>query len=246
MLAVFSALEAEIKDLKKHAGIYHTTQYGECRIHEGICGEKTVLLVVTGMGREKAERAADRVLGSYPVSRVVSTGFGGALNERSRAGDIIVYTDVRCGEREGRADFPRLECSAGMVRQAVELADVRGLLVMKGRGVTVEEVCSTPADKQRVGLGFSADVVDMESYWIGRKALEKGLPFLSARSIFDSVGDDLSFLEEITAGGRIDISEVLKCLFMRGQVQEMFGVYRKYRLAAAGLSVFLKNMLRHL
>jgi adenosylhomocysteine nucleosidase len=244
MRAIFCALEEEIRDLKLEMKIDRTSEFGTCKIREGQFGRKPALLVTTGMGREKAEQAAVQVLENYPVSLVISTGFGGALNARSKPDDILVCPQVRCAEKNSLVPLPELESTAGLVRLALEYAAVPAI---EGRGVTTASVCSTPGAKHSLGIEYGADVVDMESYWIGRQALKRGIPFLAVRSIFDAIQDDLSFLERLSADGKIVPPEVFKLLCLHpGQMPALIRLYRRDRKASAGLSLFFKGLLSYL
>ena len=51
-----------------------------------------------------------------------------------------------------------------------------------------------------MALASGATAVDMESYWIGKAAVERGLPFLSIRAISDSLTAQLPPLERFIDG----------------------------------------------
>ncbi|MCX5998536.1 MAG: hypothetical protein NTU41_02805 [Chloroflexi bacterium] len=65
-----------------------------------------------------------------------------------------------------------------------------------GDSVTVRRVVSDPEAKRALGQEHSAIAVDMESYWIARIALTRGVPFLSIRAISDTVHDSLPPFEK--------------------------------------------------
>ncbi len=244
MLAVLSALEQEIRNMVKEMRTDRILEFGECKIREGVYSRKSALLVSTGMGREKAEQAAVRVMDNYPVSLVISTGFSGALNGRSRTGDIVVCSKIRCAEKNNIVPLPDLECTPRTARLALESAAAPAV---QGCGITAAVICSTAAAKHRLGIEYGADIVDMESYWIGRLALERRISFIAVRSILDSQQDDLSFLERVTSGGGIVPSLVFRQLCLHpGHWRETIGIYRKYRLAASSLVIFMKGLIRNL
>ena len=85
----------------------------------------------------------------------------------------------------------------------------------------------------------------MESFWIGQIAAEKKIPFVTVRSIIDEVGDDLSFLDRISEGGKIAPTRILKWLLTNpGGLKILVSSYRNYRRAAANLSVVMQAVVR--
>jgi adenosylhomocysteine nucleosidase len=249
MIAVFCAMEQEMIALKKGIKINRFRSVPEYTALEGKYGSREGLLVLTGVGKEKAEQAVGRVLQDYPVSLVISAGFGGALNEKMLPGDVLVYSGLKCAGING-SDLPAgpvTLCDAKLAARAVQRPAVHGLRVVPGNGVTVASVCATPESKIDLGRNFQADVVDMESYWIGRMAADRGLPFLAVRSILDAVRDDLSFLDCITFQGKIVFRKVLFYFLMHpGQLREVYKLWRNYRKASKNLSVFMEELMESL
>ena len=54
MIAIFYALEAEIKDLKKGRDLGPLSGRGDCRVSRARFNRKEILLVSTGVGKERA------------------------------------------------------------------------------------------------------------------------------------------------------------------------------------------------
>jgi nucleoside phosphorylase len=245
MLAIFSALEEEIGDYKKTLQLKRLQACREYKAWSGQSSRQECLLVLTGQGKEQAGRTAGWILGHYPVSLVISTGFGGALNEKTKAGDVIVYSRLVQVEMDGQtsARAGAISCSPGPVTQAMSCRQGPGYRIIKGNGVTIAAVCSTAEAKARLGRELEADVVDMESYWIGQAASQKDIPFLAVRSIFDAVQDDLSLLERISVNGKIAPGKVLGQLLAHPScLGEFTTFYRNYRKAAQNLAVFLDEL----
>jgi len=237
MIAIFCALEEEIRDIKKRVRMHRTSPFQGCRIWQGRYGRRESLLVLTGVGKEKAEKAAAWVLSRYPVEVVISTGFAGALNGRTEAGDIIVYTRLQSVEGQVNGD-------ADLVLQASNCPTGSRAQLIGGVGVSIGDVCATAESKHRLGREFGADSVDMESYWIGRMAAGKGIPFLGVRVIFDAVRDDLTCMGQVTSGGKVVLSKVMKyVVFHSGRLKDLAHLYRNYRKAAQSLARFLDQLM---
>ena len=56
-----------------------------------------------------------------------------------------------------------------------------------GTCISAEKVITNSAEKKALNQLYGADVVDMESYWIGKVCRERGVPFLAVRAISDMV-----------------------------------------------------------
>ena len=105
-------------------------------------------------------------------------------------------------------------------------------------------VSERPA-KQALGKTFSAKVVDMESYWIGRMASTKQVPFLAVRAISDTVADSLPpfdrFLDSNGAWRRKKAA--LYFLFRPHQLVKLCSFYRNARKAGINLSYFVARLI---
>jgi adenosylhomocysteine nucleosidase len=205
-----------------------------------------ILLVLTGMGKEKALQAARWAAARDSIELMISAGFGGALNKSTQTGDVVVYSRLRCGEMNGQALSPSatLNCDAGLVDLAMQNALNSGIRAIKGAGVTLDAVCSSAGQKAWNGQKYAADVVDMESYWTGKIAAEKNIPFLAVRSIFDSLEDDLSIMEKITLDGKIAPFKALGQVIRHpGYSKDMRRYYNNYRKAARNLTLFLNTVI---
>jgi adenosylhomocysteine nucleosidase len=249
MIAVFGALEEEIRECRKGMQIQRVSACQGYKVWEGKFGSQKGLLILTGVGKERAQQAADRVMNKYPVRLIMSTGFGGGLNEKTKVGDIVICSRLRQGEIDSQ--YPALEkdigCDSSLVDQSRHCSTNSDFRLLNGNGVTIAGVCATAEAKYKLGREFKADVVDMESYWIGQKAVEKEIPFIAIRSILDSARDDLSFLERLTVNGRIAPLKALGQLLTHPhQLKEINSLYHNSRKAARNLAVFIGEMLEGL
>jgi adenosylhomocysteine nucleosidase len=246
MIAILAALEEEIRGIKKGLQIENSCSRQGMRGWQGRLGAKDCLLVLTGVGPKKARAAAEWVLDEFPVSLLISSGFAGALNGKSRAGDILLYTKLSQGEVGGAnsANRAEVECDLALIQQSAASRLKGKSRVRKARGVTTSGVCPDTKSKIKLGQESRADAVDMESYWIGQAASARGIPFLAVRSVFDSLEDDVSFLEEISSDDKVTPGKSLHlCLRQPLKLMALARLYRHYRLAAANLALFLKEIL---
>jgi len=228
MLAIIGALDEEVSGLRREMAVtetsaHPTVYFGRCR------GGKEVVLARSGVGRERAERAVRAVCERYPVTGVVSLGFGGALTPALRAGDLIVSTAVKCPDAG--------ECFASDP-QLVSLAGGRC-----GTGVSVSDLAPDSAAKRQLGVSYAADVVDMECYWVARLAAEKGIPFLSVRAVSDGVDETVPNL--FPDGTRLGLVMAVARHPVRvfGHPIALWRLYRNVRKAKANLTQFTLKLI---
>ncbi|MEN3536686.1 4-hydroxy-3-methylbut-2-enyl diphosphate reductase [Microbispora sp. ZYX-F-249] len=138
-----------------------------------------------GMGPDRAARAAALL---PPAAALAVTGFGGALHDGLRPGDVLVATEVRSGGRVWPC--PSAPLLAGELLRA-------GLPARTGPLVTAPGIVTGRARLALAREGACA--VDMESAPLAQAA--GGRPFAAVRVIVDTPGAPL--LNPATLGGAV-------------------------------------------
>jgi 4-hydroxy-3-methylbut-2-enyl diphosphate reductase len=134
----------------------------------------------TGMGPRRAQTAA-ALLRERPGAALLVMGFGGALDEHSDVGDVVVADAV-----QGPDGMAAVACAG-----AQELADAlerRGLRVRRGAVASVARIAIGDTRVQLRQTGAIA--VDMESAWLAPGAGER--PFAVVRVISDTPARELT------------------------------------------------------
>jgi nucleoside phosphorylase len=246
MLAILAALNEEVSGLKSSLSITKYSLVEDCRLYEGQYHQRHCLLVLTGVGKKRAQKAVKAALERYPVKTMVSTGFSGALSGNTRVGDIVVYSGL--GFKDDAKGNKRLESTltpdSDLMSLSIKLLNETGLPFISGRGLTLETVCSSPEAKKALGQEFEAESVDMESYWLAITARENRIPFITVRAIFDELKDDLTCLTRISTDGKIDQGAAAwQALKHPWQIKEMAHYARCARKAEKNLTVFLSRLV---
>jgi adenosylhomocysteine nucleosidase len=246
MIAVFCAMEEEVKELKRQMTVENVYRYKASRIYEGMFHSKKVLLVQTGVGKQKALEAAEYVLDKFSVNAVISCGFGGALVDSLGIGDVVYYSSICTSE--GKEESVGLAAFTAPVYQKViqqaRSSSKNGFRYLYGKGVTTGEICATQAARGQLYREYLATVVDMESYWIARAVLNLGIQCIVVRSISDLVCDDLTFLNSVFSHGRISLRKLAGCLVRRPDVlRNLVNLYRNSRSARKNLTIAIKDLI---
>ena len=185
MLAITGAMNEEIKDIHRIMAVESTDESGDASIYKGRYKNKDLLLAKTGVGKQKAQAALRSLLNNYPITGIISTGFTGALIPELKVGDIVVYSSVIC------ADGLSTDCYDADPRLLSIARECKAIEFRCGLGITGLNLAASVWEKRKLNETTSAEVVDMESYWIARVADEYRIPFVIIRSVSDALVDSL-------------------------------------------------------
>ncbi len=185
MLALIGAMDQEVSGLLARMSATEVDTRGSLVVHRGTLAGRNLLLARSGVGRQAAERACGTILDQYPVTAIVSFGYCGALNPRLAVGDVVTCSRVFSVEGHSHQE-PRCDAALLALMRAANRASSG-----PGNGVTCSRLVASIEDKRALFELCGADVVDMESYWVGAIAAENGIPFASVRVVSDSASDSL-------------------------------------------------------
>lgn len=188
-VALVAAMWEEIDGLRKRVAVRESLVLKGWRLFGGSYAGRELLLMQTGPGRERAEGAVESLLERYPVGSLLSFGFGGALTDKLEVGDLVVCAAIRLGDDPDGGE--PCEADPRMVSAAVAASKGSSMRVVVGSGVTVDRLVTGAEERERLHRAFGAGVVDMESYWVGRLASARSIPFLALRAISDTPSESL-------------------------------------------------------
>jgi len=249
MIALLGSLKEEVSALRRHMGLKVPAEPA-CHLYRGEYRGSDVLLVQTGMGRERAETATKLVLERYPVTDLVSLGFAGALTEDLKVADVVICSTLFCAEDGGQGATKPIPYGSDdrLFRHATQALEGTGVRFCVGSGVTVPQVISTPEERRELCQAFGAHVVDMESYWIARMASDKRIPFVEIRSISDTPRDSLPPLGQmLTEDGRWQWNRALAYfLHHPGLPKALLGLAWNARRARRTLTTAILSFVTHL
>lgn len=157
------------------------------------------LLIVSGMGRERAKRAAHRLLGEN-ADRLVSFGSAGALSPALKPGDLVIPEEVRGTGRSYTAH-------AVLPAPAIGRLSGKNITMHTGPLACAAEPVVSKAAKQALLAQTGAIAVDMESAGILDAAEQADVPVSVLRVITDSAEMALpaAILRRIDDFGRINV-----------------------------------------
>ena len=94
MIAVFAAMESELKSLIREASISTQEKWKDVKIYRGGFEGSDVLLAVTGVGKVLTAAAVQKLLSENDCTCCLFIGIAGALNPVYSIGDLIIAQDL--------------------------------------------------------------------------------------------------------------------------------------------------------
>jgi adenosylhomocysteine nucleosidase len=131
-------------------------------------GKSGITILLTGIGRQNAEKSLREFLATNSPNLVLTCGFAGGLNPDLKLGDIVFETS----DETLRAKL----LGAGAKQLKFFCAD---------------RIATTVAEKKKLRAETGADAVEMESAAIHAVCHERGIPCATIRVISDTANEDL-------------------------------------------------------
>jgi len=245
MIAIFAAMSSEVDPFLSLGTVLATADVGGCSVstvsYDGFNG----IVCQTGIG-SCAATATAAVLDRYSPKAAVSVGIAGGISPELRAGYVLLCDRVCISEHGNDGmECESVESDTALLAAAARALDGLGLEVSTGSSLTVPEVISTPEHKQTLRKASSHDIVEMESYWIGKAASERDIPSLAVRVVSDQADDTLVLLGEIIRpGGTLDYDRLAE--YVREHPEHMDSLGRnaeRWRVSSAAMACVAEALI---
>ncbi|MFQ5671865.1 MAG: hypothetical protein ACE5G9_02130 [Nitrospinales bacterium] len=188
MLCIVAALKEEAVGIKGLMTIDDSPPLSPGRAFTGSCRGRAVLLLLSGMGKQRAGEALTLACERFPLSAVVSIGYAGGLCPTLQEADLV-FADKVFESAAAPENQQSLQTSETLLERAVTLCP--DIPSHRGGLLTVDEAVCKPEEKRDLGNRYPVLAVDMETAGLLTVALKHGLPFLSVRAITDTVDQEL-------------------------------------------------------
>jgi len=132
-------------------------------------GKTGITILLTGIGRQNAEKSLREFLATHSPKLVLTCGFAGGLNPELKLGDVIFEIP-----RPSTFNLQLSTCGAKPAK--IFCAD---------------RIATTVAEKKKLRAETGADAVEMESAAIHAVCRERGIPCATVRVISDTANEDL-------------------------------------------------------
>ena len=242
MIAIFAAMDTEV------GACFGGSTPSACSDIEGfpLYGAGDIIVCKTGIGRRSAQ-AVEAVLVRYSPRIALSVGVAGGLAPGNSVGDLIVCRSVDHELHRNADEVTSVICDERLVQEARETAKSLGLPVCEGSSLTVDEAAWGPDEKAAHHAWKRHDIVEMESFWIGKAAAKRDIHFLTARTISDSADHQLHQTGAMREDGTFDAAAFQTWAQAHPELMQDFAErVSDTRIAFSNLTSFLQAFLPRL
>lgn len=230
-ICILGALREEINLIKGQMTVESQIKVGQADLWIGKWEGVNIFLVRTGVGKNSALSALEKVLRRVNPSLILSIGYAGGLSPKLKVGDVVLADQVL----EVNPDSNEVNNHSLDLKQLKLLDDLdfsKKIVVHRGTLITVNQIVDDISVKQELGSRHNALAVDMETAALIAHASEKKIPFLSVRALSDTVEQSLlnvsSFIGDngevckLKAGWYVMTHprQIKKLISLRGQSQQ--------------------------
>jgi adenosylhomocysteine nucleosidase len=221
-VAIVAALAIEVGDLVDKLRKVRKYQAAAISVIEGELAGKIVVIVVSGIGRAAARRAADLVIAGHRPTVLISAGFAGALAQDLERNELIIPGEVIDLENQQyRVELPELPAIFPSVK--------------RGRLVTVDQLVLKVSEKAALRERTLADLVDMESSAVAAVCLPRRIPFVPIRIVSDDARTELprEIGKMLTQSGSYRVGFALRTIWSRPSSLKDFWALHERALEAS-------------
>lgn len=186
-LAIVYALREEVKPLLKESRVAAKLLLKPTVLTQADFRGKTVVFCQTGVGMNPAHEGIEKLLSHFQPSLILSVGYAGAAHPELKTGDLVLASEIR-SEANDRFQTDQKN------REAMELLIREEQIPYRIGPLLTAWKMAKKEDKEKAGRS-GVLAIDMETAAAAAVAAKKGCPFLSLRVIFDTLDDELPFLE---------------------------------------------------
>ena len=206
-------------------------------------GNIPVVLCLTGMGYEKALKAARTVITRFKPFCIISSGFAGGLVPHLNLGDVAGYRELANSSfvQPSEKMLDAFKAAAQACSGTIKSAEVKG--------ITSSKVAATVQEKAKLKAMFEAEAVDMEASAAACDAGEFGLPWGAVKVISDTSSENmpLDFEAFTDSTGQVNKLKVaLSVLSRPAVIPKLCAMAKTSSAASKNLTAFLAYYISEL
>ncbi len=244
-VGIVVAVREEMRAILKRGSPAVVESTDGMQIHRFRLSGMRVSLVKSGMGRERAERAGQRLIINDQSNIVLAAGFCAGLRESVIPGDLVIsefVTDLE--ETDGSTkSASSYQTPAGLIEPTL----TTHARVFNGGILTASAIARDSKAKLALANSFpNCLALDMESSGVARAASANGVPWIAVRAVTDGVQDDLplDFARYSNANGEVSRSRIAAAVLARPwSIPSFLRLAGRSALAARNLAAFVEALV---
>ena len=148
-------------------------------------GKAGISILLTGIGRQNAEKSVREFLLINSPELVLACGFAGGLNPDLKLGDVVFELPLIPSISPSDGERESARTGEGLVAKLLAAGAKPAKIFYSDR------IATTVAEKKKLRAETGADAVEMESAAIHAVCRERGIPCATIRVISDTANEDL-------------------------------------------------------
>jgi len=238
-IGIIAALKREVKSLIDEMEGYPYIKKSDISSHpiyEGTINGKKVIVVISGVGKKGAKRATRILIDLYSPDLIVTTGYAGSLSPDFVVGDVVEFTRA-VSESGENIDFIKPGPLA-FHDSSILFKDTQNETIL-----TVDRFIESVSEKKELGRKLKASIVDMESLYVGKIAVEHGISCIGIRVISDDLGLELPKMSGIlNREGEVKVERALRYFISHpGAIVPILIFLYNIRKATRILTIYIKK-----
>jgi nucleoside phosphorylase len=194
-VGIIIALPTEWGYFKRTFHVHRESKLAGHRHFAGRFGRLPISVVIGGVGKENAARAAGLLCEAHnDISALMTIGYAGALSPELKRGDIVLssYAMTTQPFEPTDADLKLSEKLKGVADESHEHH------VYVSPLFTADKIIARHEEKKELFEKMKTQIVDMESWSVYSEAKKRKIPYIGIHAITDTAEEDIPALGIIT------------------------------------------------
>ena len=166
---LFTAFEGEVKPILNLSTMISETTFNNIKIRTFDFDNRKINVLITGIGKIKTKKILSDVSDFIENGLIINIGIAGSLNNKLQIGDWFSVNKIFSDDKVIETDNCSVFHTASILTSDSE--------------ITNEEI------KQKHHKKYSADLVDMESFYIAKFAKRKNMPCRIIKMVSDHANE---------------------------------------------------------
>jgi nucleoside phosphorylase len=205
-IAIFSAFPQELRQILKNFKTMKRVKRYPCTLFLTEYSSCEIIVVQTGMKIDNAKATLEYIIEENSPDFILSIGFGGALYDGAMIGDLVwasrVFLIPEGIKEKSTAISVNSEYADSSCRwelYLLKVPDIGEIVRRFSKKVVVHEGCiltftrwmKKSEMKDILPLELSYPVCDMETFFLTKLSMKRGIPFFAVRSVTDRVDEEV-------------------------------------------------------
>lgn len=194
-IGLIAAMSEEIKPLLARVGSVERETAGEFTLYRFRAGNRNACLVESGLGPEKAARAAATLVAAAAPDLIINFGLAGAVTSGLGVGDVVLARRLLFAKERLFSEQQGL--ATDLTGTAIDLLqrELAGasFRVCDGTSITAGTILAKGETARLLPTGVVNPVLEMETAAVAKIAAREGIPLVAVRAISDDAAEELEF-----------------------------------------------------